>query len=77
GLLMEVKNVRVLRDFHVVPRGEFGVGRTLTIGTDQIFVLGDNSSSSRDSRDRGPIPEANVIGTAKAVVKPLSAFRWL
>lgn len=77
GLLMEVKNVRVLRDFHVVPRGEFGVERTLTIGTDQIFVLGDNSGGSRDSRDRGPIPEANVIGTAKAVVRPISAFRWL
>ncbi|MFT7075374.1 MAG: signal peptidase I [Planctomycetota bacterium] len=77
GLAAQFRNVRVLRDFHVVPRGRFGVGTAITLGADEFFVLGDNSENSRDSRERGPISLERLIGTAQAVVLPLDDFRRL
>lgn len=77
GLDLQVRNVRVLRDYYILPRGDFGVGRELLLGSDEFFVLGDNTVRSRDSRDRGPIPLERLIGTAKAVVRPLGGFRKL
>ncbi len=77
GVVLAVRNVRVLRDYHITGRGTFGVGRELTLGADEVFVLGDNSRNSRDSRERGAIAVDRVIGTAKAVVRPLRAFRKL
>lgn len=77
GLDLQVRNVRVLRDFFILPRGKFGVGRRITLLSGEFFVLGDNTSNSRDSRDRGPISMDRLIGTAEAVVRPLGAFRKL
>lgn len=77
GLPARFKNIQVLRDFHVVPEGRFGVGTTITLGADEVFLLGDNSGNSRDSRERGPIKLEQILGTAKAVVLPVSRFRRL
>ena len=77
GLDLQIRNLRVLRDVFILPRGKFGVGRRIDLGTDEFFVLGDNTSNSRDSRERGPISTERLIGTAEAVVWPLSAFRKL
>ncbi len=70
GLEMRVRNIRVLRDFHYVPRGEFGVNGELTLKDNEIFVLGDSSAISRDSRDRGPVSLDRLIGKARSVVWP-------
>lgn len=70
GLQMSVRNIRVLRDFHYVPRGQFGVNGELTLKGNEIFVLGDSSAISRDSRDRGPVPLDRVIGKVRSVVWP-------
>jgi signal peptidase I len=35
-----------------------------------VFVLGDNRGRSRDSRDYGPVPLANVIGRITVAVSP-------
>lgn len=77
GLILEVRNVRVWRDFHVIAKGEFGAGRTLALGTGEIFVLGDSSAISRDSRERGPIPVSRVVGHARAVVWPFENAKEL
>jgi signal peptidase I len=77
GVVLQLRNLAVLRDFYVLPRGKFGVGRNITLGPREFFVLGDNTLNSRDSRDRGPISMDRFIGTAKAVVRPLRAFRRL
>ncbi|QDV04963.1 Peptidase S24-like protein [Planctomycetes bacterium Poly30] len=77
GLPARFRNLRVLRDVHVVPRGRFGVGTAITLKTNEIFLLGDNSQNSRDSRERGPIKVEQVLGTARAVVLPLGHFRRL
>lgn len=70
ALDMEVRNIRIFRDFHIVPHGDFGVDGVITLRSDQIFVLGDSSADSRDSRVTGPIQMERVIGTAKAIVWP-------
>ena len=46
--------------------GEFGV-----VPHKNIFVLGDNSKNSRDSRYFGPVPEKDVIGRVYRIFWPL------
>ncbi len=36
--------------------------RTVKLGKDEYFVLGDNRSASLDSRIFGPLPLANIVG---------------
>ncbi len=46
----------------------------LTLGPDEIFVMGDNRNNSFDSRYFGMVPEENVFGEFLAVYWPPS--RW-
>ena len=41
---------------------------------DHLWVMGDNRNNSADSRFRGPIPVAEVVGRARLIVWPV--FRW-
>lgn len=77
GLDARVRSVRILRDVAYTDRGEFGVLQPLTLGPDEIFVLGDNSSESLDSRELGPVRLDEVLGVPLAVVWPPSAWRRL
>ena len=43
----------------------------VTVPQGAVFVLGDNRSSSIDSRDFGPVPVADVRGRVLAKVSPL------
>ena len=71
------RRVRVLRDLHYTPRGDFGVEEPLQLGPSEIFVLGDNSSDSRDGRDWGATPLSEVLGRPLGVVWPPSQLRLL
>ncbi len=77
GLVLSLRGVRLLRDLHYTERGAFGVERALLLGPDEIFVLGDNSADSLDSRDFGPVPLDQVIGVPLAVIWPPGGWRWL
>lgn len=68
GMAVEVSELKVWRDIHYAPpgptQGVWGVERPLTLADDELFVLGDNSPVSRDSRTLaiGAVPVNLLIG---------------
>ena len=46
----------------------------ITVPKDELWVMGDNRNASLDSHLWGPLPEADVIGTAILRYWPLSRF---
>ncbi len=50
-------------------------GQTITVGSDEYFVCGDNRTNSSDSREFGPIKISAIKGKAWIVYYPFSEFR--
>ena len=48
-----------------------------TVEKDRLFVMGDNRSSSEDSRVFGTIPESSIVGKAVVLIWPLNRIRWI
>lgn len=46
----------------------------ITIGEDEVFVMGDNRNASFDSRRFGPIPLEEIVGEAFVTIWPISHF---
>ena len=74
-----LSDVRLWRDAYYTPGGgnrpaEYAVARPFTLGDDEYFVLGDNSSNSFDSRSWGVVKRADLVGEAFFVFWPVS--RW-
>lgn len=79
--LLRVRGLRgrlrpeLARDLQYLPRGRFGVAQPLQLGPDQLFLLGDNSSHSRDSREWGPVGLDQLVGRPLLVLWPPSSWR--
>ena len=71
------RRVRVLRDLYYVAVGEHGIGEPLALGPREYFVLGDNSSDSKDSRMFGPVSAEEIAGRPVLVVWPWARRRIL
>lgn len=57
--------------------GNLSPGREFTVGTNQLFVLGDNTMNSLDSRMWGDFSKSKVIGRSFFVYWPItSRFGW-
>ncbi|MCX5713567.1 MAG: signal peptidase I [Candidatus Omnitrophica bacterium] len=57
-------------------RGDFAEeGMKINVPKDSFFVLGDNSSSSQDSRYWGFVPHRNILGKALVIYWPLQRIR--
>ncbi len=54
-------------------RGYFEMGQYadgIALGPEQYFAMGDNSASSFDGRNWGPVPQKNIVGRALVVYWP-------
>ncbi len=68
----------VLKNIYYYNRGQFGgVNQMIKVPEGHFYVLGDNSSSSNDSRFWGFVSEHSVIGKADLIYWPLSRIRFL
>ncbi|MBF0478473.1 MAG: signal peptidase I [Candidatus Omnitrophica bacterium] len=56
--------------------GQYGVnGNAVKVPSGHVFVLGDNSQSSHDSRYWGYVPVENIVGPASFIYWPLDRIR--
>lgn len=78
GLEVAFRGVRILRDLHyTAPDEGHGVGTPVHLGPEEVFLLGDNSTQSQDSREFGPVPLEELVGEPTHVLWPPSMARRL
>ena len=77
GGAFEFRSLLILRDLCYTARGTHGVSEPADLGPDEYFVLGDNSASSQDSREWGPIHASWIVGRPIWVVWPPASVRRL
>jgi signal peptidase I len=71
----EVTDPRIRRTYYY-NRGDYGAeGQTVHVPPGFVFVMGDNSGSSYDSRYWGFVPESSIIGRADLIFWPLDRIR--
>jgi signal peptidase I len=80
GETVEVKDNHVVVDGEALdePYLEDDVFMTdepsVTVGEDEVFVMGDNRNASFDSRRFGPVPLDDLVGEAFVTIWPLAHF---
>ncbi len=77
GLQARFRSIRILRDLYYTRSGTFGIDAPIALGPNEIFMLGDNSTWSQDSRHYGPVHLSELVGRPVAVVWPPARMRWL
>lgn len=77
GTRARFRGLEVRRDVYYTGRGQYGHNAPEQLGPDEIFVLGDNSAQSQDSREWGPVSLERVLGRPVWVMWPPSAWRRL
>lgn len=71
------RRIRLARDLDYTDEGRFGVADDVQLGPAELFLLGDHSSHSQDSREWGPVPLSALRGRPVAVVWPPARWRRL
>lgn len=54
--------------------GETSNYESITLGSDEYFILGDNRAVSLDSRTIGPVKKSQVKGTTNFILYPFNRF---
>jgi signal peptidase I len=67
-----------IKNIYYYNRGEYGrPGEPVRVPEGYVYVLGDNSGSSHDSRFWGFVPEENIVGRAEFIYWPFNRMRFL
>jgi signal peptidase I len=75
---ISIHHLQVFRDLYWVPeRKPFREQRAEEVGPGRIWLLGDNSLDSQDSRSFGGVPLADYVGRPLLVLGPWSRHRLL
>jgi signal peptidase I len=72
---LRFRGLLLSRDLYYTQRGEFATRSAGDLGPDGCFLLGDNSSFSRDGREWGETRADEIIGRPARIVWPLSHWR--
>lgn len=74
-----IERVALARDMYYTDPGPGGqdTGKGVLVPEDSLYVLGDLSQESEDSRHFGPIRRSSLVGRPFAVCLPLSRARWI
>lgn len=66
----------IFNQIYYYNKGDFAAeGQKIIVPKDSYFVLGDNSTSSKDSRYWGFVPKEDLLGQALVVYWPLQRIR--
>jgi signal peptidase I len=67
-----------VKNIYYYNRGQYAQSdQEIIVPEGRLFVVGDNSASSHDSRFWGFVPEINVVGKAEFIYWPLNRIRLL
>lgn len=68
---------QIFAEPYVSPMNQKKETSTITLATDEYFVMGDNRSASSDSRVWGPVPRRYIVGRPVVRIYPFQHFSIL
>lgn len=89
GETVQIKDGKILVDgkvitegaiarIHYYNMGTYGAeGKAVKVPDGNLFVMGDNSAASHDSRFWGFVPQELVVGKAECIFWPINRIRWI
>jgi signal peptidase I len=74
---LRFRGLALARDLFYTQRGEHATQVAKDLGPESYFLLGDNSSQSRDGREWGETRAEELVGRPRRILWPLSHWRAL